>query len=77
MVKTVKDEVFNNVIVFNQKDAANILSEYTSYYNKNRPHYSLDLNTPALKYENTIFRAENIRKQGVLNGLITSYNLAA
>ena len=30
MVKTYKDEIFNNVIVFNQKDAENILTEYSA-----------------------------------------------
>ena len=77
MVKTYKDEIFNNVIVFNQKDAENILTEYSAYYDKKRPHYSLDFNSPYNKFENLSFQRSKIRKKKVLNGLITSYSLAA
>ncbi len=45
-IGSVRRELLNHVIIFNEKHLYNLLEEYVEYYNNDRTHYSLEKETP-------------------------------
>lgn len=78
MARTFKEEAFDHLIVYNSKDVKNILIELFAYYNVLRPHSSLDFDAPSTKFSSTIkFDFQKVRRQKILDGIITEFDLAA
>jgi putative transposase len=46
LVKSVRNELLNNVIVFNEDHLRRLMREYVGYYNKDRCHLSLERDSP-------------------------------
>src|SRR5262249_50808558 len=46
VIKSVRDECLNHVIVINERHLHRILLSYTSYYNESRTHTALDHDSP-------------------------------
>ena len=46
MIGTIRRECLDHLVVLNERKLRRILSEYIAYYNKVRPHQSLDGNPP-------------------------------
>jgi transposase InsO family protein len=44
--RTVRRELLDHVIPFNERDLLRLLSEYVEFYNKERPHQSIDGSPP-------------------------------
>jgi len=45
-VRTLRSEVLDHVIVINDRHLHAVLAEFAQYYNRDRPHRSLDLQPP-------------------------------
>jgi transposase InsO family protein len=66
VIGTLRRECLDHVIVFGEQHLSSILGEFVAYYNQERPHRTLDLQTPLLSPHST---AGQIRSRPVLNGL--------
>jgi transposase InsO family protein len=73
-VCTLRDECLDHVIVVNEQHLRAILSEFAGYYNADRPHRTLDLETPQ---PGTRLPVGVIRSRSVLGGLHHAYERAA
>jgi transposase InsO family protein len=74
VIGTLRRECLDHVIVLDQQHLASVLSEFVAYYNRERPHRSLGLQTPEWRLRPV---AGPIRSRPVLNGLHHRYERAA
>jgi hypothetical protein len=79
-VGTLRRDVFDRLLVFNQAHLATVLAEYSVHYNRHRPHQSraqrppdLDADPPSVAN----FADRRIRRKPILTGLINEYEHAA
>lgn len=82
VVRTLRREVLDRMLIFNERHLSKILTEYAEHYNDHRPNQSRDQRPPAV--ETTVTRpitdladVRSIRRQPVLDGLINQYHWAA
>lgn len=77
--KTLKDEILNRVIIHDTRQVHYICCQYLDYYNRRRPHQSLDGNTPikSMIPEKKIMKISGFRKISEVGGLIMRFELAA
>src|SRR5262245_40765614 len=74
LVGTLRRECLDQVIVVSEAHLRTILREFAGYYNADRPHRSLDLETPRPTSRS---RAGPIRSRPILGGLHHAYERAA
>lgn len=79
VVGTLRREVLDRLLIYNEAHAQNVLSEYTRYYNQHRPHQSRhqlppDSTEPCAPATVTTLQAHPIRRQPILDGLINEYH---
>jgi transposase InsO family protein len=74
LVATLRRECFDHLIVVNQRHLRAVLAEFTAFYNAERPHRTLDLETPQPAPRP---RHGPIRTSPVLGGLHHVYERAA
>jgi hypothetical protein len=70
------------MLIFNERHLVKILTEYTEHYNRHRPHQSRDQRPPMVETRDTrpitdLADAYSVRRQPILNGLISQYQRAA
>ena len=75
-------QVFDQMLIFNEKHLSKILTEYAEHYNRHRPHQSRDQRPPMAEMTNTrpitdLADARSVRRQPILSGLINQYHRAA
>jgi putative transposase len=82
LVGTLRREVFDQLLIFNERHLLKILTEYTGHYNDHRPHQSRDQRPPTV--EEVVMRpitdladVRSVRRQSILSGLINQYHRAA
>lgn len=82
LVGTLRREVLDQVLIFNEKHLSKILTEYAQHYNDHRPHQSRSQRPPTA--ETTFMRPmtdladiRSIQRQPILDGLINQYHRAA
>jgi transposase InsO family protein len=46
MIGTLRRECLDHMIILNEKHLRNVMKEYQEYYNRIRPHLSLNRNSP-------------------------------
>ncbi len=73
VIGTLRRECLDHMIVLDQQHLQSVLSEYVSYYNQDRPHRTLRLQTPEPRPQATPGR---IRSRPVLHGLHNVYERA-
>ena len=56
LIGTLRRECLDHVIVFDEQDLRSVLTEFVQYYNQERPHRTLRLQTPQLKVRPTTGR---------------------
>jgi len=78
-VRTVRAECLDWMLVLGRRHLERILRTYVAHYNAERPHRSLDLQTPGPRSYPAGEPPDRLRVQGrdVLGGLIHEYKLAA
>jgi putative transposase len=76
-VRSVRNECLDHVLVFGRRHLEQILRDYLSHYNTERPHRSLALAAPAGKLQEVRGSPPaEIRRRDVLGGLIHEYRAA-
>jgi transposase InsO family protein len=73
-IGTLRRECLDHLIVLDEQHLRSVLAEFVRYYNQERPHRTLGLQTPQLKVRPT---AGVVRSRAVLNGLHHVYERAA
>ena len=73
-IGTLRRECLDHLIVLDERNLRTVLTEFVQYYNQERPHRTLRLQTPQLKVRPTTGK---IRSRPVLNGLHHVYERAA
>ena len=74
IVRTNRSECLDHVIVINQAHLVAILKEFAAYYNRDRPHRTLALQSPVPM---TSQRTGRVSSRSVLAGLHHAYARAA
>jgi len=74
VIGTLRREGLDYVIVVDEQHLQSVLTEFVQYYNHERPHRTLGLQTPQVKVRPTTAVA---RSRSVLNGLHHIYEQAA
>jgi transposase InsO family protein len=74
VIGTLRRECLDHPIVLDEQHLRSVLAEYVVYYNRERPHRTLGLQTPEHRPRPTTGR---IRSRPVLNGLHHAYERAA
>ena len=77
VVRTLRNECLDHVIVANEAHLRVLLDEFTAYYNADRPHRSLQLEPPLAPHRDVRSRAGPSRARPVLGGLHHVYERAA
>ena len=74
VIGTLRRECLDHLIVVDEQHLRSVLAEYVGYYNRDRPHRTLGLQTPEPRPRPT---TDPIRPRPVLNGLHHVYERAA
>ncbi|MCX5440932.1 integrase core domain-containing protein [Streptomyces sp. NBC_00063] len=80
LVGTLRRELFDHVLVYNEAHALALLREYAEHYNEHRPHQSrqqLPPGHPMQPTPATDLDSHHIRRRRVLGGLINEYQQVA
>jgi transposase InsO family protein len=82
VVGTLRREVLDQMLIFNEKHLSKILTEYIKHYDDHRPHQSRGQRPPNV--ETTVTRPitdladiRSVQRQPILGGLINQYHRAA
>jgi putative transposase len=76
-VRTLRHELLDRTIIWNQRQLRALLVEYIDHYNQHRPHRSLDQAAPDASNVNTIDAGRPVAKHTRCGGLINEYRHAA
>jgi putative transposase len=77
-VSTIRRECLDRMLIFNERQLLQVLSEYGRHYKTHRPHRALDQLSPiAADMERLPRTAVAVRRRQVLGGLINEYQQAA
>jgi transposase InsO family protein len=74
VIGTLRRECLDHLIVLNEQHLSSMLTEFVRYYNRDRPHCTLRLQTPEPRLRPT---TGPIRSRPVLNGPHHTYERAA
>jgi transposase InsO family protein len=74
VIGTLRRECLDHVIVLDEQHLRSVLAEFVRYYNQERPHRTLGLQTPQVNERPT---TGGVRSHPVLNGLHHVYEQAA
>jgi putative transposase len=77
-VRTARSECTDRILIYNERHAATVLSEYAEHYNSHRPHQSRHQQAPNDAHRPTIVPLNAaIQRHPVLGGVINEYRRAA
>ena len=76
-VRTVRAELTDRMLIFNQRHLRGVLTEYVRHYNSRRPHRARDLRPPQPTHPVAELNPERIKRRPILGGLINEYERAA
>ena len=82
VVGTLRREVLDQMLIFNEKHLSRILTEYVKHYDDHRPHQSRrqrppNVETTATRPISDLADFRSVRRQTILDGLINQYHRAA
>jgi len=74
IVRTIRSECLDHVMVINERHLQAVLAEFADYYNRDRPHRSLEFESPIVR---PVQCAGRVVSRSVLGGLHQVYARAA
>jgi putative transposase len=79
VIRTLRNEVCDHVLILNDAHAQEVLAEYQRHYNQHRPHQARQQRPPEphRQYERAQANGRKLLRTCVLNGLINEYHYAA
>jgi putative transposase len=77
VIGSLRRECLDHVIPVDERHLCSILAEYCDYYNRDRPHRSLHLETPRPQVRPRAGPIQSVHAHSVLNGLHHVYERAA
>jgi transposase InsO family protein len=77
VIGTIRRDCLVHIIAVDERHLRTILAEYVDYYNQDRPHRTLRLETPQLQSRSRAGPLRSVRARPVLGGLLQVYELAA
>ncbi|MBP2329289.1 transposase InsO family protein [Kibdelosporangium banguiense] len=80
LIRTLRNEVCDHMLILNETHARHVLAEYQRHYNQHRPHQARQQRPPEPhpQHERTHgVNARTLLRTRVLNGLINEYHYAA
>jgi transposase len=82
VVGTLRREVLDQVLIFNEQHLSKILTEYVEHYDDHRPHQSRgqrppNVETAVARPINDLVDLRSVQRQPILGGLISQYHRAA
>jgi putative transposase len=76
-VGTVRRECTDRMLIIGERHLAAVLAEYTSHYNRHRPHRSREQRPPNPPTTVVDLNATRVQRRSILGGLINEYSQAA
>ena len=76
-VRTLRAELTDRMLIFNQRHLRAVLTEYVRHYNGRRPHRARELRPPQPDHPVADLNHERITRRPVLAGLINEYERTA
>ncbi len=77
-VRTVRHELLDRTLIWNQRQLRQIFEQYVAHYNEHRPHRSLDQRAPTDEGDAAVIEPDQqIRRTTTRHGLINEYRVAA
>ena len=76
-VRSVRHELLDRTIVWNERQLRALLEEYVAHYNEHRPHRSLGQRAPDVPRRRCDCSADPIQRHSTCGGLINEYRTAA
>jgi putative transposase len=79
VIRTLRTELCNHVLIVNETHARQVLTEYQRHYNQHRPHQARQQRPPETHQQPSSVHTANARmplRTRVLNGLINEYRYA-
>lgn len=76
-VRSVRHELLDRTLIWNQRQLHRLLEEYVEHYNTHRPHRSLHQQAPESGTDTALRPRERIERHTVCGGLINEYRHAA
>jgi hypothetical protein len=77
-VRTAQSECTDRILIYNERHAATVLSEYAKHYDSHRPHQSRNQQAPNDAHRPAIVPLNAaIQRHPVLGGVINEYRRAA
>jgi putative transposase len=77
-VRTVRSECADHILIFNERHATTVLSEYARHYSSHRPHQALNQCAPNNEHQLVAIPNDGlIRRHRILGGVINEYHRAA
>ena len=73
VIGTIRRECLDHVVIINEGHLRSVLTEYTKYYNENRPHRSLGFFPPVKGHQAVVGYRKKLAVRSFCNGLHTSY----
>jgi putative transposase len=80
VIRTLRSEVCDHVLILNETHARQVLAEYQRHYNQHRPHQARQQRPSEFHQQSDTARTASTcapRRTNVLNGLINEYRYAA
>ena len=82
VVGTLRREVFDQMLIFNERHLSKILTEYTGHYDDHRPHQSRGQRPPSVETMvpqpiTNLADVRSVRRQYVLSRLVNQYHRVA
>src|SRR5947209_20434586 len=77
-VRSVREECTDRILIYNERHATRVLSEYARHYNSHRPHQALDQCAPNHEHQLAAIPHDGlIRRHRIPGGVINEYHRAA